>query len=64
MDYLHLCIFLKNNIFIVKSICIMELVFENTLDWLSYFSIPLWFLSGEFYSTNPDLVTQPYTALA
>lgn len=40
----------------------MELEFENTLDWLSYFFIPLWFLSGDFYSTNPDIVTQPYTA--
>lgn len=29
MEYLHLCIFLENNIFIVESICIMKLEFAN-----------------------------------
>lgn len=33
----------------------MELEFENTLDQLSYFSILLRLLSGEFCSTIPDL---------
>jgi hypothetical protein len=47
-----ICIFLRNNIFIVKSVCIMELKFENTLGWLSYFFIPLRLLSGELCSTN------------
>lgn len=56
MEYFTFRYFFKEkNIFIMKSICIMKLEFEHTLDRLSSFSIPLRQLFAEFHSTSPDL---------